>query len=272
LQNPAQGILLSVVTGGAGFLGGYLVDALFARGGEVVIVDDLSSGPLHNVDEALQSGQVAFVYSDSARSAGELREPLVKAVGRKRIERIFHFSPPASLAAYDARPWETLNVNSAGTMALIDLALEQRCPLIVASTSFAQPTKIVRFFNCYGPRISTTDGRLIGALSEALLADLPLPIQGDGLQTRGMTFVDDAIAMFLVVAERPQPELTPINVGSDPEHAVLEIVKIFARVAGVPFVVEQLTRRPGDPRCCRPKSSRARSLSCVPERRSTTVG
>jgi nucleoside-diphosphate-sugar epimerase len=302
--------MLSLVTGGAGFLGSHLVDTLIARGDEVIIVDNLSSGSLRNVDEALTGGRATFVYLDVAMPLYEIREPIVKAAGFRPIGQIFHLASPASPEAYGAHPWETLCVNSVGTMALIDLALEHESRFIYASTSeiygdplvHPQPesyfgnvdpigpracydegkrfgeaavsvavarrgldARIVRFFNCYGPRMSSADGRLIAALSEAVLADLPLPIHGDGRQTRSMTFVDDAILLLLIVAAAsPQSELVPVNVGSDEERTVIDIAQTFARVAGVPFSVEHLEQRPGDPRRRRPDITRACSMGYSP--------
>jgi len=302
--------MLTVVTGGAGFLGSHLVDTLIARGDEVVLVDNLSSGSLQNVDEALRSGRAAFVYLDVAQPLSEIRGPIVKAAGSNPIGQIFHLASPASPEAYGAHPWETLCVNAVGTMALVDLAIEQKARLIYASTSeiygdplvHPQPesyfgnvdpigpracydegkrfgeaalsvavsrrgldARIVRFFNCYGPRMSNADGRLIAALSEAVVANLPLPIHGDGLQTRSMTFVDDAIRLLLIVAGTPQSTLAPVNIGSDQEQTVLEIAQTFAQVAGVPFSVEHVPPRPGDPRRRRPDLTRARSLGYTPQ-------
>jgi UDP-glucuronate decarboxylase len=302
--------MLNVVTGGAGFLGSHLVDALIARGDEVIIVDNLSSGSLGNIDDALRSGRAAFVYLDVAKPVYEIREPILKAVRFNQIDRVFHLASPASPEAYGAHPWETLCVNAVGTMALIDLAVEQRSRLIYASTSeiygdplvHPQPesyfgnvdpigpracydegkrfgeaalsvavgrrgldARIVRFFNCYGPRMSNADGRLIAALSEAVAESRPFPIHGDGYQTRSMTFVDDAIRLLLIVAGTPQAELAPVNIGSDEERTVLEIAQIFARVAGVPFVFEHVSERPGDPRRRRPDLTRARSLGYTPQ-------
>jgi dTDP-glucose 4,6-dehydratase len=124
----------------------------------------------------------------------------------------------------------------------------------------------VRFFNCYGPRMSNPDGRLIAALSEAVQANLPFPIHGDGRQTRSMTFVDDAIRLLLIVADAPpQSELVPVNIGSDEERTVLDIAQTFARVAGVPFTAEHLKPRPGDPRRRRPDLTRARAMGYTPQ-------
>ena len=301
--------MLTLVTGGAGFLGSHLVDALIAQGDDVIIADNLCTGSLGNIDDALRSGRATFVYINVAQPLGEIRDSLIRAAQFKTINRIFHLASPASPTAYDARPWETLCVNGLGTMSLIDFAIEQRARFIFASTSeiygdplvHPQPEsyfgnvdpigpracydegkrfgeaavsvavarrgldgRIVRFFNCYGPRMSAADGRLIAALAEATLSGSPLPIQGKGLQTRSMTFVHDAIRLLLIVASASQTELAPVNIGSDEERTVLDIAETFARVAGAPFVVEHVAARPGDPQRRRPDLSRARSMGYTP--------
>jgi nucleoside-diphosphate-sugar epimerase len=304
--------VLTVVTGGAGFLGSHLVDTLVERGDEVIVVDNLSSGSLKNITDALGSGRVTFVDLDVAQPLREIREPILRAAGFKPIRRIFHLASPASPNAYGEHPWETLCVNAIGTMALIDLALEQCARLIYASTSeiygdplvHPQPesyfgnvdpigpracydegkrfgeaalsvavarrgldARIVRFFNCYGPRMSNADGRLIAALSEAVLKEQPFQIHGDGRQTRSMTFVDDAVRLLLIVAHTPQLELAPVNIGSDEERSVLEIAEAFARAAGLSLEFEHVAPRPGDPRRRRPDLTRAHSLGYTPQTR-----
>lgn len=302
--------MLSVVTGGAGFLGSHLVDKLVTDGDSVVIIDNLSSGNLGNVETALGSGKASFLFADVAKPLDELRAIVAPSLGGAKIGRIFHLASPASPDAYGENPWETLAVNSLGTMSLIDIALEHGARFIYASTSeiygdplvHPQPEdyfgnvdpigpracydegkrfgeaavsvgvssrsldgRIVRFFNCYGPRLSTGDGRLIAALAQAALNGKPLPIHGTGLQTRSMTYVADAVRLLLLVAEHEFNELEPVNIGSDHERTILEIAEVFAKVAGVPFVLQHLSSRPGDPQRRRPILSRAKALGYTPE-------
>ena len=254
----------SIVTGGAGFLGSHLVDALAKRGESVVVLDNLTTGRLANLESAISSGRVTFVYADVAVDATALREILAGG-GVTKVDCIFHLASPASPNAYSRHPWETLAVNGIGTMSLIDIALQHHARFIFSSTSevYGDPLvhpqsedyfgnvdpigprscydegkrfgeaavaaavskrglagRIVRFFNCYGPRMQSADGRLIPALLEAAANRAPLPIQGTGEQTRSMTYVDDAIELLLLVADRRQPMLQPINIGSDDERCL----------------------------------------------------
>jgi len=300
--------LISLVTGGAGFLGSHLVDRLIADGDEVVVLDNLSTGRLANIEGPLATGAATFIYGDCAAGTSTLSGYLRTAKVTK-LDRIFHLASPASPEAYGAHPWETLAVNSLGTMALIDIAVAHVARFIYSSTSeiygdplvHPQPEsyfgnvdpigprscydegkrfgeaavaagvaargldgRIVRFFNCYGPRMERGDGRLIPALIDAALSKTPLPIQGTGQQTRSMTFAADAIELLLLVASTPQTELQPVNIGNDDERSVEEIARVFARVAGIPFEATYSSGRPGDPQRRRPDITVARSLGWSP--------
>ncbi len=302
--------MLSLVTGGAGFVGSHLVDALLLRGDDVIIVDNLSTGNVRNIGAATESGRATFVYLDVAQTTDALRAALAPALAGRRISRMFHLASPASPDAYGSHPWETLAVNGLGTMSLIDIALEHGARFLFTSTSevygdplvhpqpetyfgnvdpiglracydegkrFAEAAvsvairsrgldgRLTRFFNCYGARMSPADGRLIPALAEAAAAGRPFPIHGTGLQTRSMTYIEDAIALLMLVVESPQATLQPVNIGNDEERTILEIAEAFARASGLPFVVEHLPPREGDPQRRKPELTVARSLGWEPK-------
>ncbi len=209
----------SIVTGGAGFLGSHLVDELIARNHEVVVVDDLSTGHVHNLANALESGRATFVYGD-VTTVGTTIAASLEAMNAPRLDYVFHLASPASPEAYGAHPWETLRANAIGTMDFIELALHHRATFVYASTSevYGDPlvnpqpetyfgnvdpigprscydegkrfgeaavaaaarargldARVVRFFNCYGPRMEAGDGRLIPALVDAAIASRPVP-------------------------------------------------------------------------------------------------
>src|SRR5579875_524894 len=147
-----------LITGGAGFLGSHLVDRCVRDGERVIVCDDLSTGRLSNLEGALQTGAVTFVYDAVAPA---MCEP---------IERIFHLASPASPQAYGSRPWETLAVNGLGTMSLIELALEWKATMLFASTSevygdplvHPQPEGYFGNVNPIGPRACYDEGKRFG--------------------------------------------------------------------------------------------------------------
>jgi UDP-glucuronate decarboxylase len=300
--------MTTVVTGGAGFLGSHLVDALVARGERVLVLDNLSTGNAANIADACAGGRARLIEIDVATDPMHLRAAL-RAGGVELVRYIYHLASPASPEAYHADQWGTLAVNGVGTMSLIEIAVEQGARFIFSSTSeiygdplvHPQPesyfgnvdpigprscydegkrfgeaavaaavrsrgldARLVRFFNCYGPRMEAGDGRLVPELIGAALAGRPFPIQGTGKQTRSMTYVDDAIDLLLRVVAAPLDGLHPVNVGNDDERSVLEIAQLLARVADVPYVIEHRPAREGDPQRRRPDLQRARALGWTP--------
>jgi len=299
---------ITIVTGGAGFLGSHLTASLVESGRHVLILDNLTTGNVRNLERSVSSGRATFVYGDVAVPLGELRA-LIDSADVGPIEAIYHLASPASPEAYNARPWETLAVNAIGTMSLIDFALERNARFIFSSTSeiygdplvHPQPEsyfgnvdpigpracydegkrfgeaaissafrsmrldgRLVRLFNCYGPHMDMRDGRLVPALFEAIAAGKPLPIQGTGMQTRSLTYVADAIELILLVMETEQATLEPVNVGNDDERSVLDIAQTLAAVAKVPFDVQFVDGREGDPQRRKPDLTRARSFGWEP--------
>jgi nucleoside-diphosphate-sugar epimerase len=175
----------TLITGGAGFVGSHLVDSCVQRGEHVIVMDNLSTGNLRNLERALKTGRATFVYCDVATTVDRLREEIL-SVSKEPLGQIYHLASPASPEAYNANPWETLTVNGIGTMSLIELALEHGARMLFTSTSevygdplvHPQPESYFGNVNPIGPRACYDEGKRFG---EAAMA---VAISGRGLDGR----------------------------------------------------------------------------------------
>jgi nucleoside-diphosphate-sugar epimerase len=239
-----------MIAGGAGFVGSHLVDACVAAGDEVVVFDDLSTGKLANLAGALDSGRATFVYQDVAVSKAKLAAALARA-NCGPIATIFHLASPERVLGDEA--WATLAVNGSGTMALIDLALEFGARFVFASASSARRDEgkcfgealtaaavrergldghIVRFSECYGPRMDLGQMHLVPALLAAARKGTPFTLAGAESQPRPLTYVDDAVAGLLGVCEREPAGERAITLACE-EHAVQDVARTFVEATGV---------------------------------------
>jgi dTDP-glucose 4,6-dehydratase len=282
----------TLVTGGAGFLGSHLCDALLERGHRVLCLDNLETGTLHNI-EHLRSPDFVFVQHDLVSHIG-IDEPL---------DFVFHLASPASPIDYLRLPLHTLKVGAYGTHNALGLAKAKRARFLLASTSevygdpmiHPQPesywgnvnpigprgvydeakryaealtmayhrqqgvdTAIVRIFNTYGPRMRAHDGRAIPTFVRQALQGEPITVFGDGSQTRSFTYVSDLIEGLIRLAESREHE--PVNIGNPGEFTLLELAQRVIEVtrSESPIVYEALPVN--DPQQRRPDITRAREV------------
>jgi len=287
-----RGDMQILVTGGAGFLGSHLCEALLDRGNSVLCVDNLLTGKHQNIEHLDGHRHFRFVQHD-------ICEPFDPG----RFDRVFHFASPASPFDYLKHGIETLDVGSAGTRNVLSLAEKYRAGYLVASTSecygdpavHPQPesywgnvnpigprsvydeakrftealtmafhryrgvnTHIVRIFNTYGPRLQANDGRVISTLLRQALAGEPMTIFGDGTQTRSFCYVSDEIEGILRLADSSEHE--PVNIGNPDEFTIIECAEIVKEVTGSrsPIVFQPLPQ--DDPKQRKPDISKARKL------------
>jgi nucleoside-diphosphate-sugar epimerase len=166
--------MLNVVSGGAGFVGSHLVNALVDAGDRVIIVDNLSTGHVRNLEHPLSSGRATFVYADVAAPYAQIAKIIGGAV-KTNIDRIYHLASPASPEAYGADPWGTLAVNGVGTMSLIEMALDHHARFLYASTSeiygdplvHPQPESYFGNVDPIGPRSCYDEGKRFGEAAVA---------------------------------------------------------------------------------------------------------
>ena len=282
----------ALVTGGAGFVGSHLCDALLAEGNDVVCVDNLLTGSVRNIAHLKSEGRFEFVERD-------VNEPY--DVGR--VDYVFHFASPASPVDYMEHGIETLKVGSLGSFHSLDLAKKYGAKYMVASTSecygdplehpqketywgnvnsigprsvydeskrFAEAatmayhryhkvdTRILRIFNTYGPRLQLNDGRVISNFMKQALRSEPLTVYGDGKQTRSFCYVSDEVDGILKLSRCDEHD--PVNIGNPVEFTILECARLVLKVTGStsPIVYEPLPQ--DDPKQRRPDISKAKRL------------
>ena len=282
----------SLVTGGAGFLGSHLCEALLSKGHRVVCLDNLETGSLANIEHLRDDGFV-FVNHDVIEPI-RIDEPL---------DFVFHFAALTSPIDYLRLPLHSLKTGSYGTHHALGLTKWKRARFLLASTSevygdpevHPQPetywgnvnpigprgvydeakryaealtmayhrqqgvdTAIVRIFNTYGPRMAENDGRAVPNFISQAIAGKPLTVYGDGSQTRSFCYVDDLIRGLVLLAE--SDEHMPVNIGNPGEFTILELAEavIAATGSSSPIVFEALPV--DDPQVRQPDITRARQL------------
>ena len=283
---------VSVVTGGAGFLGSHLCEYLLARDHRVICVDNLVTSTLHNIEQIADEGFVFLNHdvTDDLTIDGP-------------VDFVYHFAALASPVDYMRMPLHSLKVGSYGTHHALGLAKFKRARFLLASTSevygdpqvHPQPetywghvnpigprgvydeakryaealtmayhnrqgldTAIVRIFNTYGPRMRPHDGRAIPTFVRQALANEPLTVYGDGSQTRSFCYVDDLIRGLVLLAE--SNEHYPVNIGNPHEFTILELAQTVLRLTDSVSEIVYEALPVDDPQIRQPDITRAKQV------------
>lgn len=282
-----------MVSGGAGFIGSHLCEALLGSGMSVVALDNLLTGSPGNVSGLLADPDFEF------RRANVNDEVVVDG----DVRYVLHFASPASPPQYDANPIHTLKVGTLGTMNMLGLARAKGATFLLASTSevygdplvHPQPetywgnvnpigprgcydeakrcaeafamayhkahgvdTRIIRIFNTHGPRMQVLDGRAVPNFMAQAIRGEPLTVYGDGSQTRSLCYVSDLVRG--VLADLEHGDELPVNLGNPEEVTVLQLAQTIVRLAGSKSKIEFRELPVDDPKQRRPDISRARRL------------
>src|SRR5213080_5481108 len=283
---------VSVVTGGAGFLGSHLIDRLLAEDHRVIAIDNLITGNPANIGHLAGNSDFHFIKHNVSNFI---------FLPEEKIDYVFHFASPASPIDYLELPIPTLKVGALGTHNTLGLAKDKKAAFILASTSevygdplehpqkedywgnvhpigprgvydeakrFAEAitmayhryhrldTKIVRIFNTYGPRMRPKDGRVVSNFIVQALKSDPLTVYGDGSQTRSFCYVDDLIDGIVRLFERGGPD--PTNIGNPNEFTVRQLAELVLRLTGSRSRIVELPLPTDDPKVRQPDIQRAR--------------
>ena len=282
----------ALVTGGAGFLGSHLCDALLAEGHSVIAVDNLLTGRADNLQHLANEPRFTLEKHD-----------ICHPFDFGHIDYVFHFASLASPVDYMRHGLETLAVGSAGTFNSLDLARKYNSKFLLSSTSecygnptvhpqpetywgnvnpigprsvydeskrFAEAatmaylryhnvdTRIVRIFNTYGPRLQLNDGRVISNFMKQALRGDELTVYGDGKQTRSFCYVSDEIDGILRLSR--SSEHLPVNIGNPGEFTMLECAEVVLKVTGSKSKIRFEPLPEDDPTQRRPDIAKAKAL------------
>src|SRR4051812_24635922 len=284
---------VSVVTGGAGFLGSHLVDYLLARKHHVVAIDNFITGSVDNIAHLGGNPNFKFIQQDVTEFLF-LDGP---------VNYVWHFASPASPIDYLQIPIQTLKVGSLGTHKALGLAMHKNARFLIASTSeiygdplvhpqpeeywgnvntigprgcydeskrFAEAmtmayhrehkveTRIVRIFNTYGPRMRLNDGRVVPAFVSQALKNKPITVFGKGTQTRSFCYVSDLIeGIYRLMMSSYN---LPVNIGNPVEMTMLEFAREIIRATESKSKIIHKPLPQDDPKQRKPNITKAKTI------------
>ena len=289
-----------LLAGGSGFIGSHMVDALLARGDEVVVVDNFCTGRASNVAHLSEHQLFHLIEHDIT-----LPWPEHRALTEK-FDAILDFASPASPNDFATMPLEILAVGSTGTRNLLDRAVKDQAIFFLTSTSevygdplvHPQPEsyggnvdpigprscydeakrfsealtmayhrvhhldiRIVRIFNTYGERMRPSDGRVVNTFVEQALLNQPLTLHGDGQQTRSFCHISDEVRGLMALLNSDYN--LPVNIGNPEEFTMHELAEVVINLTGSSSEILSVSlppERQGDPLQRRPDIALAQSV------------
>jgi len=285
-----------VVTGGAGFIGSHLCDALIEAGERVICIDNLLTSSRDNIAHLESNPNFVFMNHD-------IIEPIHIA---EPVHQIYNLACPASPVHYQKNPIRTVKANTVGVINMLGLAREHGARILQASTSevYGDPEehpqketylgavntigpracydegkrvaetlffdykrthnldiKVARIFNTYGPRMAFNDGRVVSNFIIAALNGSPIRIDGDGSQTRSFCYVSDNVRGLILLMSANEDVVGPINIGNPDEYTIKQLAQRVIDLTGSSSSIETTGAfREDDPMRRQPDISRAKEL------------
>jgi UDP-glucuronate decarboxylase len=284
---------VTMVTGGAGFLGSHLCDRLIERGHDLLCVDNFFTGTKQNIRHLLSSDRFELLRHD-------VTFPLYV-----EVRQIYNLACPASPVHYQRDPVQTTKTSVHGAINMLGLAKRLRARILQASTSevygdpsvhpqpeeywgnvnpvgvrscydegkrcaetlffdyYRQhrlPIKVLRIFNTYGPRMHPNDGRVVSNFIVQALRGEDITVFGSGQQTRSFCYVDDLVRAFILMMESADEVTGPINVGNPVEFTILELAEKVLKKVGGKSKIKFMPLPGDDPRQRKPDITKAQTL------------
>ena len=279
-----------LVTGGCGFIGSHLVEALWRRGDDVRVLDDLSTGT------------PAYLPPGVELIRGDVADPRTVAVGMAEVEGCFHLAAVASVVRSNEDWLGTHRTNLSGTIAVLDAARRAPLPVVFASSAAVYgdgldlplaedcraqpltaygadklgcelhgvvagrvhgvPTCGLRFFNVYGPRQDPRSpySGVISTFCDRLRAGRPIAIHGDGRQQRDFVYVGDVVRALLAAMDVCTPAGEVVNVCTGTATTIIALAQAIGELLGVTPQIAHAPARAGDIRCSVGDAAKARRL------------
>ncbi len=281
-----------LVTGGAGFLGSHLCDALVKRGDTVTCIDNLSTGKISNISHLEKKPQFTLILQD-------VEDPY-----NVTSDIIFNLACPASPVAYQKNPISTIQTAILGAINALQLAEKNKARVFQASTSEVYgdakvhpqneqywgnvnpigvracydegkrcgetlffdynrqckvDIRVGRIFNTYGPRMNINDGRVVSNFIVQALRNAPITVYGSGTQTRSFCYVDDLIDGILKFTDQDE-EIGPVNIGNPNEISMYELAETVCRLTDSKSQIKFMSLPQDDPVRRNPDVSKIKSL------------
>jgi UDP-glucose 4-epimerase len=261
--------MTTLITGGAGFIGSHLADALIARGETVHVLDDLSTGSRHNIQQLI--GHERFFFTE-----GSVCDRAITAALVGKCDRVYHLAAAVGVKRIVADPLAAIETNVHGTESVLSACAEHRCRILITSSSEIYgknslsgalteddgcnigpthiprwsyactkildeflalsyhrtrdlPVIITRLFNVIGPRQVGSYGMVVPTLVGQALRGEPMTVYGDGTQTRTFVHVNDCIRALIGLMDRPEATGRAFNVGGDQEITIGDLARLIKK-------------------------------------------